>query len=929
MGRFRSKPRFFTQDIMKTPACPSLHRCLRPLSLTLASLLVLAMPGIGRALNPAVTKLTLPPAAQAAAGSFGTSVAMSDTHVVVGDPDDGGGSSGAVHIFDARTGRYLRRLAPATLTGNARFGGSVALSGATLVVGASGQQISGNIHGTVYVFDLRTGRLLHELVDPATITQANNLGWSVSISGRWIVAGAPGYQEGANSWQGASMVFDAVTGDLRHVLVAADGQPFNYLGESVAISGDLAIAGAYAFDGPGIQSGAAYVFDIQSGGQLQKLMASDSAAGHNFGKQVALSGKRAWVSAHGVTTGAGSVYEYDLMQGGPVATESKKWVPADGVNGDEFGSALAVSPSHLAVGASQHGGGGAVYVFDQESGERIAKLALTQDAPPDRSSLALYGNALAVSSANEENRDGNAIGAVYLARPVTGPLGLRVEAATGSAAPRLEEVSFRSIGPAFLNGAGSVAFQAGLAGPGATRGRGAGLWTNVSSPGATVFPSAVGGLDLGNGVRLLSIGVPLINDPTRALFQGVTGGGGVTRANRSVLFSARNTDFLPAELRTGQQILSDGGALAEFREVVQGRDLANLGNHRMAVAHTLQRGVAGVGADRDSGVLFAAFDGFALLREVAREGEPAPAGSEYREFFGRVASTADGEYGYPAWHLLPGATRPVQGLFSDNEAGDPAKNYEREGSVAGGTGGAAHAAFLAETMNTGGYLIYRASLRGNGVARGNNEMLRHADEGLIARKGAQPDAGAMPGVVISRFLAFWPVGDDNSSDEAVFLAALSGPGVTRNNDLALFLWDEYAAGLQLLLREGQPVHDAGGPSVGVIQRVDVDPVTGKYVVLASLTGNRAKNQALFTGDAGAGNATTQRALRAPSLRLRKGTLYRSPGAVTGIRSMTLSPTTDRGGAGGKGLGQVINRNGEIAVAIEFDNRLRELMTGKP
>jgi hypothetical protein len=245
------------------------------------------------------------------------------------------------------------------------------------------------------------------------------------------------------------------------------------------------------------------------------------------------------------------------------------------------------------------------------------------------------------------------------------------------------------------------------------------------------------------------------------------------------------------------------------------------------------------------------------------------------------------------------------------------------------TGGAAHAAFLGETMNTGGYLIYRASLKGDGVARGNNEMLRHVDQGLIARKGAQPDAGAMPGVVISRFLGFWPVGDDNSSDAAIFLAALSGPRVNRGNDLALYLWDKNVSSLQLLLREGQPVHDADGPSVGVIQRVDVDPVTGHYVALASLTGNRTKNQALFTGDAGAGNATTHRALRTPSLRLRKGTLYRSPGAVTGIRSMTLSPTTDRGGAGGKGLGQVINRSGEIAVAIEFDNRLRELMTGKP
>ncbi len=126
--------------------------------------------------------------------------------------------------------------------------------------------------------------------------------------------------------------------------------------------------------------------------------------------------------------------------------------------------------------------------------------------------------------------------------------------------------------------------------------------------------------------------------------------------------------------------------------------------------------------------------------------------------------------------------------------------------------------------------------------------------------------------------------------------------------------------VQQLVREGAEVCGCDSAKLGVIQRVDVDPTSGSYVVLASLVGAPAVNQRVLTGNAHAGNDNEQMILRRPFLKLRKGTSYQAHGGeTTTIRSLLLSGTTDRTGAGAKGLGQVINDDGEIAICIQFDN----------
>lgn len=93
--------------------------------------------------------------------------------------------------------------------------------------------------------------------------------------GAVIVAG-PGATESLGQWE------------QFHKLTADDAEFDNRFGFSVAISGGIAVVGAYTDDDacpedPACNSGSAYLFDVATGKQLHKLTADDDAEGDQFG----------------------------------------------------------------------------------------------------------------------------------------------------------------------------------------------------------------------------------------------------------------------------------------------------------------------------------------------------------------------------------------------------------------------------------------------------------------------------------------------------------------------------------------------------------------------------------------------------------------------------------------------------------------------
>merc|ERR1719271_1261466 len=105
-------------------------------------------------------------------------------------------------------------------------------------------------------------------------------------------------------------------------LVASDAAEDDRFGDSVAVSGDLVVVGAYANDDTGDRSGSAYVYRTTNGGaswtQVAKLVASDAAAEDYFGHSVAVSGDLVVVGAGGYDDDGcpGSAYVFRTTNGG-------------------------------------------------------------------------------------------------------------------------------------------------------------------------------------------------------------------------------------------------------------------------------------------------------------------------------------------------------------------------------------------------------------------------------------------------------------------------------------------------------------------------------------------------------------------------------------------------------------------------------------
>ena len=98
---------------------------------------------------------------------FGASVSISGDTVVIGaeTDDDNGSASGSAYVFERPVGGWFgtlnedAKLLASDGAANDRFGGSVCISGDTMVVGASGDDDNGSASGSAYVFE-RPGRWL-------------------------------------------------------------------------------------------------------------------------------------------------------------------------------------------------------------------------------------------------------------------------------------------------------------------------------------------------------------------------------------------------------------------------------------------------------------------------------------------------------------------------------------------------------------------------------------------------------------------------------------------------------------------------------------------------------------------------------------------------------------------------------------------------
>lgn len=308
-----------------------------------------------------------------AGGQFGSSVAVSGATVVVGSPGDAK-SPGAAYVFTKTVKGWLQVAelkAPQGVAGS-NFGYSVAVSGTAVVVGAPGVLSSPAFNGSpavvgspgqAYVFTRTTKGWLQVAELRGYDTAAgDNFGCSVSISGTTVVVGATGHADGA----GRAYVFTE-TGTVWHQaaeLWGSDTSTGDNFGYSVAISGVTVIVGAPLHAGT---NGNAYVFTRAETGwrQVTELGASDitGLSYDELGESVAVSGGSAVVGAPNYgNDGGGRTYVYlETTTGWMEAEELDGY---DTVANDKFGASVAISGTVAVTTDPNHAkGAGCVYVF--------------------------------------------------------------------------------------------------------------------------------------------------------------------------------------------------------------------------------------------------------------------------------------------------------------------------------------------------------------------------------------------------------------------------------------------------------------------------------------------------------------------------------------------------------------------------------------
>ncbi len=324
----------------------------------------------------------------AAGDHFGVSVAIQGYTLVVGsyNDDDFGADSGAAYVFqwNGATWVQVAKLRASDGAGGDLFGGSVALDGDYIVVGAPKEDAKGTSSGSAYVFVRSSGYIWTQQAKLTASDGASNdtLGYSSSISGDTILLGAAYKNTGAGSYAGSAYVFtrSGTTWSQQAKLTASDGAANDSFGNSVSVYGNTAVVGAFGDDTGVSNGGSAYVFTRSgvSWSQQAKLTAFDGAASDNFGTWVSLDGGTIAVgSPLADTAGADAGATYLYQGSGASWSLVDKIVAGNAAAGASFGAGLDVESGRVAIGAlladAAATDSGSAYVYDSNIQLTVSK----------------------------------------------------------------------------------------------------------------------------------------------------------------------------------------------------------------------------------------------------------------------------------------------------------------------------------------------------------------------------------------------------------------------------------------------------------------------------------------------------------------------------------------------------------------------------
>jgi hypothetical protein len=332
---------------------------------------------------------------------FGTSVAIDTGLAAVGAPDT---TNGAVYTYALVGGNWVetqKLTDPAPPCGTDQVGTSVAMEDGLLVVGQPQGCANSDLSGQALIYRLVSGtwvlqQILMETNPPFPV---NGFGTSVAVSGNTIAVGNP--QDPTGPGSGAVSIFtnNGTSWNLQAKVTAPAGTFQAFFGDSVALEGDTLLVGAPQV---GI-AGAAYVFTrTGTTWTLTQTLLPVPHTGANFGTSVALQDDVAVVGApgesdtNGIAGGAAFVY---TRSGGTFALQ-QELTPTSNVVGLGFGTSVSVLNGTVVVGipfrtvsGQTNAGAADIFTFNGTSWVLAQEIAAS-----DASSGAQFGHAVDIGA---------------------------------------------------------------------------------------------------------------------------------------------------------------------------------------------------------------------------------------------------------------------------------------------------------------------------------------------------------------------------------------------------------------------------------------------------------------------------------------------------------------------------------------------------
>ncbi len=198
--------------------------------------------------------------------------------------------------------------------------------------------------------------------------------------------------------------------DCRTTLRADDARDGGQLGWAVDAYDGIAVVGGNEQNQTA--PGSARVMDLVTGAQRFELAEPPPASEPGFGAAVAIGPSHVAIGAPRYGAQVGSVHVYDPATGELLRTLQASDAGAD----DQFGSSVAIGGDLLVVGAPNAGAAGAAYVFDLVSGEELQRLSARR-APSGAKfgeSVATDGTSVVVGASGDNPKAGTRSGAAYV-----------------------------------------------------------------------------------------------------------------------------------------------------------------------------------------------------------------------------------------------------------------------------------------------------------------------------------------------------------------------------------------------------------------------------------------------------------------------------------------------------------------------------------